>query len=432
MINFRNNKTLTNSFWIIIERIFSILLTILATSIFARNIGVLNFGNYNFSLSFVNVFIVFSTLGFEVNIMKYLNSNKFKTNEIIFTSFLLRFISGIIIFLLVNTYSIIYFENEISMLVLIFSFELIFHSLEVFDFWIIFKFKSKVTSIIKIIISLTINSLKVLFALYNFDITSFVILHLMSVILFGLSLLLFYFKSNESPIFSFNFTIAKKLFFESFPILVSGLMITIYMEFDKLYLGYYSSTYSVGIYSIATLIGQLWYFVPLSIITSYKNRLFKLHETDLNSFNKLYLFLLSLVFWIGMIFSIGISLFSNLIITIFFGIQFVDAAIPLSILVWAGIFATIGSTRSIWLAAKNKQIFSVYYTFIGLITSIVLNFILVPNFGITGSAISLFFAQFNANMISLIIFKETKDSVILQFKAINPYYIIKGFKQEVL
>ncbi|MFD2880324.1 oligosaccharide flippase family protein [Paenibacillus rhizoplanae] len=58
---------------------------------------------------------------------------------------------------------------------------------------------------------------------------------------------------------------------QSWYLILSGLMITMYMRLDQVMLGYMMDTkVELGIYSASARIAEMWYFIPMAVITSFR------------------------------------------------------------------------------------------------------------------------------------------------------------------
>src|SRR5690606_40380889 len=112
---------------------------------------------------------------------------------------------------------------------------------------------------------------------------------------------------------------------------------------------------------------------------------------------------------------------------ILYGSEFKEAASILSLSVWAGTFAMLGSARSIWLLNEGLQKYTIAYTAVGLLINVTLNVILIPKIGAYGAAIGTLVAQVS-NILVLFFFKETRVSTIMIFKSFIPIYFIKYLK----
>lgn len=137
----------------------------------------------------------------------------------------------------------------------------------------------------------------------------------------------------------------------------------------------------------------------------------------------------SIVTWIGICFGLIILLLSKPAITLLYGQEYIGAYRILSVSVWTGVFATIGSARSIWLLCEGLQRYSLIQTFSGLIINFTLNLFLIPRYGAYGAAIATLMAQFFANIIIFGFFKRTRISFEMVLKSFNPMIFLNRKKE---
>ena len=225
---------------------------------------------------------------------------------------------------------------------------------------------------------------------------------------------------HEKIKWKFSTQYAKELLRKCWYVAISGLMVTIYMRIDQVMLGsMLPDKTQNGIYSAAVKIAEMWYFVPLAVIASFKPNIMKCKNMQNESeYERLMQRLYDLVAIIGIVCAIGITIVAPLAIQILYGAEYSQSAQILSISVWAGLFATLGSARSIWLVMENLQKYTLIYTLAGAITNIVLNAILIPSYGAFGAAFATLIAQCVSNIIALFPFKKTRKSSIMIIKSI--------------
>jgi O-antigen/teichoic acid export membrane protein len=86
--------------------------------------------------------------------------------------------------------------------------------------------------------------------------------------------------------------------------------------------------------------------------------------------------------------SIAVVVFvlSKSIISILYGVQYINSSTVLSIYVWAGVPVFLGVASSQYLIAENLTKVSFYRTLLGCIANVILNYILIPKYGIEGAA----------------------------------------------
>lgn len=200
-------------------------------------------------------------------------------------------------------------------------------------------------------------------------------------------------------------------------------MISVYGYTDKIMIGSMCKNMSdVGFYAVSTTITNLWSFIPAAIITSFNPVIIEAKKTNEDLYIKKLKQLYSIIFWINVVYSIGITMFCNFIINILYGPEYLQAKIPLLIAVWSGGFAYLGVARDIWFVLEGYQKYSKWICLIGCITNVVLNFALIPIIGIVGAAIATTITQIMTSLIGTLCFKDTKintkyilDAIVFKF-----------------
>jgi O-antigen/teichoic acid export membrane protein len=137
--------------------------------------------------------------------------------------------------------------------------------------------------------------------------------------------------------------------------------------------------------------------------------------------------LFSLLIWMAIFIAIPISVFSHQIIYLLYGEKFTEASNVLEISIWASLFVFIGVGSGKFLLAENLQNLAFYRTFYGMIVNIILNFILIPSYGIQGAAIATLISQATAAYLFDMFNKETKKIFIIKTCAIIPFRSYKCF-----
>jgi O-antigen/teichoic acid export membrane protein len=203
-------------------------------------------------------------------------------------------------------------------------------------------------------------------------------------------------------------------------------MVTLYMRIDQVMLGaMFPTKEEVGIYSVAVKIAEMWYFVPMAIITSFKPVIMNNKNISEDKYLQSVQLLYTIVAWISIGFGIIILILSKPLVLILYGSEYLKAASILTVNVWAGTFAMLGSARSLWLITERLQGYTLIYTTAGVIVNIFMNYILIPDYGGFGAAMATLVAQFFANMIVLALFKKTRLSSVMFWKSFLPISIFQ-------
>ena len=423
-------KIIRNASWLVGDKVFTMVIGVFVMALVARYLGPERYGLYNYALAFVTLFTAFSTLGLETLSVKSIVHQEEEEGTILYTSLVLRVIGGIFLTFLTSVIIRLVAPNEplVHLLVMIMSFTMIFKSLEVIEYWIQAHQKSKISSLIRMGAYVFSALLKVAFVLLQGSLVHLALIYMSDALIVGIALVIAYFKNRASRTkWKFKFQYAKKILSQSWHLILSGLMITIYMQIDKVMLGsMLSNKEELGIFSAATQIAGMWYFVPMAIITSFKPVIMSKKIINEKDYLKSVQLLYTIVAWIGIGFGIFILLFSNIIIGILYGPDYLEATNILSVSIWAGTFAMLGTAASTWLVCEGLQKYSTVFVFGGAIANVGLNLILIPILGGYGAAIATLAAQFISNFIIPLFIKKVRYSSIMMLKA----FTFTGFKKE--
>ena len=118
-------------------------------------------------------------------------------------------------------------------------------------------------------------------------------------------------------------------------------------------------------------------------------------------------------------------IFSKLIIIQLFGVTFNKAAQVLNIYIWASVFVFLGVVTSKWYIIENLNKLSFYRSLFSALLNILLNYILIPIYGINGAAISTLIAYSIQVYFSNLFFKKTRQFFYLQTNALFLIYPLK-------
>ncbi|KDE46004.1 flippase [Geobacillus sp. CAMR5420] len=427
-------KIIKNFSWMVSDKIFTMIVGVVVTAIVARYFGPESFGKFNYALAFVSLFTAISTLGLETLTVKSIVDKKYSEGVILCTSLFLRVIGGTILTIL--TYLSIRLiapnDDDLHILVLLMSLTMVMKSFEVIEYWIQAYQKAKISSIIRIGVYVITALLKVFLVFIKGSLVQYAVIYTLDAAIISGALMVAYFKVREeiTP-WKFSFRYAKYILSQSWYLILSGLMVTLYMRIDQVMLGAMMPTKTeVGVYSAAVRIAEMWYFVPMAIITSFRPVIMNNKNISEDKYLQSIQLLYTIVAWLGIGFGIAILIFSKPIVLLLYGADYLKAASILSVSVWAGTFAMLGSARSIWLISEGLQSYTLLYTFVGLIVNIALNYLMIPIYGGFGAALATLVAQFSANIIALALFKKTRISSIMILKSFSPKSIFQ-YKERV-
>jgi len=228
----------------------------------------------------------------------------------------------------------------------------------------------------------------------------------------------------------FKKSTAISLLKDSWPLIFSAIVISIYMKIDQVMIKEMLDNQAVGQYAAAVRISELWYFIPMVIASS----LFPAIISSKKQSEELYYTRLQKLYDMMVIIAIAIALpmtfLSNWIIDLLYGDAFYEAGNILMIHIWTGIFVFLSVSSGKFLIAENMIMKALYRNLSAVIINIILNIYLIELYGINGAAIATLISWIISGYLYDLFDKEMRFMFIQKTKSLVGYSIIKNYKNE--
>lgn len=417
-------KYAKNSSLLILEKIIRLISSLFIGVWLTRYLGPDSFGIYSYVISFVGLFSIIATFGIDSLIIKELTTKLYSKELVLGTSSFIRFVFGFGAFLLVNLFAYIFvLETQTCFFIFIVSLTILTLTFTNLELYFQSNFESE--NILKAnIIALILSSLmKGYLIYYKYPILYFIINVVLENLLIVIGLIFFYYKNRLSiKNWQIDKNLAKILIKQGWPLLLSSMVVSIYMRIDQIMLEKMLGNEAVGKFSAAIRLTESWYFIPMVISSSFFPSIINAKKISEELYYKRLSQLFKLLTYLSIFIALIFTLFSKTIILFLYGKEFLEAAQVLSITAWAGIFVSLGVISSNWLILENLHMLSFWRTFLGMIINIVLNLILIPRYGISGSAISTLLGQISAALLFDLFNKKTRTIFFIKLKSFIPIY----------
>lgn len=419
-------KYFANTGWMFAEKIFRTLVAFFVGILVARYLGPDNFGLLNYAISFAGLFTSFANLGLDSIVIRELVKTPDKKDIILGTVFRLRLMGSFITILLVSITAFLIKEPTFNLLlIVIIASATIFQSIGVVEQFFQSRVEAKFNVIAQSSSFFIAALLKVLIVFLNKPLIYFAVVQSIESLFLAIGYYFVYRKNNLTiSTWKYDSTVAQSLLKDSWPLVLSGVVIAIYMKIDQVMIKNFMEIKEVGYYAAAVKLCEAWYFVPMAVSTSVFPAIVNAKQTSeklyLNRLQKLYDFLAA----IAIIIAIPVTFLSGFIIDILFGPKFQPAASVLTIYIWAGVATFLGVASSQYLIAENLTKLSFYRTLIGMIINVILNLYLIPVYGINGAAIATLIS-YSLATLSIGFTKKTSNQISMMFKSILFINIIK-------
>lgn len=179
----------------------------------------------------------------------------------------------------------------------------------------------------------------------------------------------------------------------AWPFAVSSVMAVLMINTDILIIGWLNSVSDVGLYSAAQRIVQLLYLLPSVMNISLLPTFARLAKTDDQKLRATLETVLSALFMIAIPIAIGGFILGREITLLVFGSGYLGSTTSFRILILTILIDFPATILTSFIFAYNEQKKLTIYAAIGGISNVLFDLILIPRFGIAGSAVSTFTAQ---------------------------------------
>jgi PST family polysaccharide transporter len=413
---------LLNIGWLSFDRVLRMGVGLFIGVWVARYLGPEQFGLFNYAIAFVALFSSFATLGLDNIVIRDIVRDPSCKYETLGTAFILKFLgSGLTLLLAISVIYFLHPDNSLMQWsVGIIAAATIFQSIDVIDFWFQSQIQSKYTVWARNIAFILIALLRVMLIQMHAPLIAFVFASSLEIVLAAIGLLVTYRSLKEQRLKSwrFNFPRAKLLLKNSWPLMISGMAIMLYMKIDIVMLGEMVGDREVGIYAAATRFSELWYFIPMAITSSVFPSIIEARKIDeIKYYNRLQK-LFDLMTGLALAIAIPMTFLSNFVIRILYANNYVGAGPILAIHIWAALFVFLGVAQSPWDITEGLTKLAMIRTLIGAFINISLNILLLPLYAGLGAAIATVVAYAVSGCLANVIDKRSRRIFILQMKSL--------------
>lgn len=389
---------------------------LITTLLLAAYLNSTDFGIYVYSIT---AMLFFEALcGFGVFQLFYKRASQNDSKFINFNVLILCALSSIIIFLLVQIF--LYLNPNNNLLIVSFSL-LINPFIFFFEKLFVAKRHSLTVSISSCVFPIVSFFIKLILLTLNFPMIVFLYLYVLDGLILLIIYLFFALKFNllKDSMFFIKKYFVQKLIIKSFPLLVSSLSIVVYLRIDIIMLEKFLNDFEViGQYSLAANFTMGFAFALGSIgfiLTPYFLKGNRNYSLINNNFAVLFLAL----FILSLINIIIILLFFDYLISFIFSDKYPNLFNYLTYLIFCLPFVAIGGLATQLAVIHNIEKINMINTVFAALINLILNFILIPYYGVYGAILSSIFSYSFASYLGYFFHKDGKIVFITISKIFN-------------
>ena len=212
---------------------------------------------------------------------------------------------------------------------------------------------------------------------------------------------------------------AGRLMREGWPLVARLFAIGIYMRVDQVMLGRLLDDRAVGIYAAAARISEIWYFIPVAVMTAFVPRLAERHAQSAAFYEAELLKVMRAIAGLSLLAAVTMSLGAPFIVAALYGPAYAGAADVLAVHAWSGLFVGVGVASSSWFVNNSLLRHGMYQAVLGALVSVALNLLLIPRLGVTGAAWAAVASYCVSAVLVNALFRATRPILRLQLRAIG-------------
>ena len=378
-----------NFLWLAAEKSVRLIFGMVVGFWLARHLGPSRLGTLGYCLALTTLLGIVPTLGLEAIVRRDLLQVPRSASELLLGSLLLRLGAGALTYLgvLVAVAGGWGLTGEERRLLAILGVMLFQPAFSVPDFWLQVHLRAKLAVLVQLAALVLCSGARVWLILSNASLAAFAWMVVIEMTLVAIGITVVARRTGMPFVFpSVPWAAMKRLLAEAWPLMFANLAIIVYMKIDEVMLRHLVGAAAVGVYSSATRLSEVWYFLPMALAASVLPALVRAKAGDPEAYRTRLQHYFDLSAGVAYALSIPIALAAPWIVRVAYGAAFVEAGPILAVHIWASIFVFLGVARSQWLVNENLQRFYLAATLAGAVANVGLNLVFIPRWGGLGAA----------------------------------------------
>lgn len=387
-----------NTNWILVEKISKALLAGLTSLLVARYLGASGLGTLSIVLAFYAIFSVLGTLGLTIVLLKELEVEQTNPERLIGGAILLRVFGALLGVVLLNLIPVVIYPTQetLQVMLLIVSFSFVIAVGNIFEVLFRRELLSKYVTIARVL-GLILSALsKLLLILLDADVIWFAVPLIVETSVVSFAFFMLRHRQDSVNVGALRYEIqeSKRIFGLSWPLLLSGLVGTLYFQIDKIVIFELMDEASLGRYALLFQLVSMSLFIIQAINLSVVPVLNKLFYQDEVTYWSIYREVTALKVLIGLCIGGGLTLLGNIVIPLLVGVEFTYSTSLLLYFALYILFVSIGSLQAEYCILVNvvKPLF--YIRVLTLSANLLANILLIPIWGLEGAAFSTALSYF--------------------------------------
>ena len=381
------SQLISNTSWLFLEQILRMSVTLFVSIWIVRYLGPSGYGLLSYAQSIFTITGAVASLGLDQILVREYVKNDIPKEVILGTAFGLKFLTAVSVLLCLLLSVFFQRELQTGILILIVSSGMVFQTFNVIGFLFQAEMRSKFSALSNMIGFVLMTVVKITLLLAQAPLMYFAVATVLDLAINAVCLGYFYRVHLKDTIkqWTFNTKVAIQFLQEGWPLILTGISANIAMRIDQIILKSYFDAAAVGVYAAGVRLAEVFTFIPMVVGNSVYPKIVALNfpEDERRMDN-----IIRYVFFFLVVLAVFINIIASYTVQLLYGREFNVSASVLNILIWMVpfIYLTVISNKLLMKVNRSRVIFFRQLYLAGF--NIFLNLILIPSYGVVGSAIA--------------------------------------------
>lgn len=414
-------RLLGNTSWLVLDRLVRLGSGLLVGVWVARYLGPSRFGLLNYAQALVGLLAVLGALGLERIVVRDLVAKPEAKGEVLATAMSLRLVGGAFAWL--ASVALVILLNPDSReswgLVAILGGSVLFQASDVFDYWFQSRIESRHVVLARSSAYLVATGARVGLILLQAPLLWFAMVLTLEALLAAGTLTYAYLRAGESfSRWRVEWSRARALLMESWPLVLSGLAVVVYLRIDQLMLQSLSGPEAVGIYSASVRLSEIWYFVPMAVVSSAMPSIVEAKKLGVLTYEARNMQLFRALVIMSLVISLAVSLAGPWVIQALYGETYASATPVLVVHAWTLLFVSLSASQGPWMVTEGLTMMVLRRALAGALVNLVLNLLFLRKYGPMAAAVNTLVAQTVAAVFVNAFSRRSRPMFLMQMRAL--------------
>lgn len=419
--------------WLLFEQILRVLISSIYIFLLAGYLGPSDFGIFVYTLTILSIFKVVINFGIEDILVKFFGEDLKSPWPYLSSSFYIKLlINFILILIFIFVYYLEKQDNFLIYSLIILLFFNLFSSFEVIGFYYESQLAGKKIAFCKLGQLFFATGFKIYLLINQYDLIFFIIAFGLEFLLIGL----FYCISIRKSIMkilsiSFDKKILYSVLIESSGYLFISILGVLFIRIDQLMVQYLLDYEQLGYFGLSIRFTDVLFLLPVIFAKTIFPLMIEKSKDEM-AYNKFLKDIFIASVWISTIIIMIILILGKLIINNYFSdTSYINSYYVLVIYIWALIPYFYNQITYRWLMINNKIKSNLIRLICSLMVNFLMNLILIPKYGIYGSATATLFSFIFLSFIMDLTFANSRKLFFIKCQSLNPFnfiYFLKSTK----